>query len=247
VPYSRDFDADLLLFDNYIPFHTVLVERSLYQEVGPFDESLQFFEDWDLLIRMSRRTRFQHLGVVTCEYRHFRGAAHALGEVGDARADFLSTKARVLEKHRQLQTSDAAARAVVTLRREGVAAAQDAETRRARLHEMERAYHLRNGELESVREESERRRLALADHERDFERLFGEEARLRRGLEEQIEHLGRTYAEIERLNASIGSITADRDRAERTIAAMKASRAWRLHEWWQRVRGRGRRGSGAAS
>jgi chromosome segregation ATPase len=173
---------------------------------------------------------------VTCEYRHFRGAAHALGEVGEMRADFVSTKARVIEKHRSLQTSDAVARAVVTLRREGVAAAQEAEARRARLHEMERAYHLRNGELESVREESERRRLALEDHQRDFERLFSEEARLRRGVEEQLEHLGRTYAEIERLNSLIGEITADRDRAERTIAAMQASRAWRLHQWWQRLR-----------
>ncbi len=222
----------------------MLVERSLYQEVGPFDESLEFFEDWDLLIRLSRVTRFQHLAAVTCEYRHFRGAAHALGEVGEARADFVSTKARVLEKHRRLLTSDATARAVVTLRREGVAAAQDADAQRARLHEMERAYHLRNGELASVREENERRGLALAEHQVDLERLHREESTLRRGVDEQIEHLGRTYAEIDRLNALVaevsarldGELTAERDRSERAIAAMKATRAWRLHEWWQRIR-----------
>ncbi|HEX2465472.1 MAG TPA: PIG-L family deacetylase [Thermoanaerobaculia bacterium] len=247
LPYSRDFDPDLLLFDNYIPFHTVLVERSLYQEVGPFDETLEFFEDWDLLIRLSRLTRFQHLPAVTCEYRHFRGAAHALGELGEARVDFVTTKARVLEKHRGLHTSDAVARAVVTLRREGVAAAQEVEAQRARLHELERAFHLRNGELESVREESERRRSALVDHERDFERLHAEEATLRRGIDQQLEHLGRTYAEIERLNAMVAAITADRDRAEQTIEAMKATRAWRLAERWRRLRGPWGRGVGGAS
>ena len=28
LPYSRDFDPDLLLVDNYIPFHTLLIERA---------------------------------------------------------------------------------------------------------------------------------------------------------------------------------------------------------------------------
>jgi LmbE family N-acetylglucosaminyl deacetylase len=239
LPYSRDFDADLLLFDNYIPFHTVLVERSLYQEAGSFDESLAFFEDWDLLIRLSRLTRFHHLARVTCEYRHFRGAAHALGEVGEERLDFVATKGRVLDKHRHLQSPDALSRAIVTLRREGVEARQQADLARARLAEIERAYHLRNGELETVREESERRARALEEHERDFERLHAGEATLTRGIEEQLEHLGRTYAEIERLNGVIakmatesGETVAERDR---TIEAMKAGRAWRLHEWWQRM------------
>lgn len=35
LPYSRDFDSDLLLFDNYIPFNTLLIERDLLVETGP--------------------------------------------------------------------------------------------------------------------------------------------------------------------------------------------------------------------
>ena len=238
VPYSRDFDSDLLLVDNYIPFHTVLVERSLYAEVGPFDESLAFFEDWDLLIRLSRLARFQHLARVTCEYRHFRGAAHALGEASDGRPEFVSTKGRVLEKHRSLRSSDALARAVITLRREAVEAGIEADRLRARLAVAERDYHLKNGELASAREESDRRAAALEEHEREFRRLYELEAELRRGVDDQLEHLGRTYAEIERLNQVIAAIVAERDG---TIAAMRATRAWRLHEWWQRLV-RGRRG-----
>ena len=53
LPYSRDFDPDLLLFDNYIPFNTLLIERGLFDEVGAFDTSLPFFEDWDMLIRLA--------------------------------------------------------------------------------------------------------------------------------------------------------------------------------------------------
>ena len=102
-----------------------------------------------------------------------------------------------------------------------------------------------------MREESERRRLALVDHERDFERLHREEATLRQGIHEQGEHLGRTYAEIERLNALVVAITADREpqdhrddheameqtlRRGAAIEAMKTTRAWRLHEWWRRIR-----------
>ncbi len=76
LPYSRDFDPELLLLDNYIPFHTLIFEKTLLEEAGPLDESLAFFEDWDFLIRLAQRTRFQHLPRVTCEYRHFRGAGH---------------------------------------------------------------------------------------------------------------------------------------------------------------------------
>ena len=39
-------------------------------------------------------------------------------------------------------------------------------------------------------------------------------------VDEQTAHLGRTYAEIERLNG--------------LIRAMESTRAWRAHQWWQR-------------
>ena len=38
LPYSRDFDPELLLFDNYIPFHTLIFERATLLEAGPLDE-----------------------------------------------------------------------------------------------------------------------------------------------------------------------------------------------------------------
>jgi hypothetical protein len=122
VPYSRDFDPEFLLFDNYIPFNTVLIERTLLDEVGPLDAGLAIFEDWDLLIRLSDRAAFRHLARVTCEYRHFRGSLHhALGELPRERPDFLTAKARIIAKHRQRMTADITARVIDRLRAETVA------------------------------------------------------------------------------------------------------------------------------
>lgn len=231
LPYSRDFDPDLLVLDNYIPFNTLLIERALFAEAGAFDGSFPFFEDWDVLIRLAALTPFHHLPRVTCEYRHFRGAGHhVLGDRPRQRGDFLAMKARVLAKHAGRLRPDVLARAVDLLRGEAVEAAEaaaaarrdaDEATRRARHAEDDR--HRAHGELVSLRDEhrriadDERRlRAALDDNARQFERMFGEEAKLRAAVADQDDHLRRTYAEIERLNG--------------IIREMESTRAWRLHQ-----------------
>lgn len=246
LPYSRDFDPDVLLVDNYIPFNTLLIERGLFAEAGPFDPSLPFFEDWDYLIRLSALTPFHHLRRVTCEYRHFRaGGHHIFGESPRRRADFLSVKARVLAKHAGRLGPDALARAVDTLRAEAVneredrlAARREVAASRGELSELrttvdrlvheneaanrerfdlEERYHALNGELDSVRQENLRIRA-------DLQRLYDQEGKLRDNLNEQLVRLRQTYGEIERLNA--------------LIKQMEASRAWRVHSWVQETKGR---------
>ena len=258
LPYSRDFDPDLLLVDNYIPFNTLLVERRLLVEVGPPDETLPFFEDWDLLIRLAALAPFHHLRQVTCEYRHFRGPTHhVFGERPRERADFLAVKARVLAKHAGRLPPAALARAVDTLRgdlvaeREAVAAGRrqltaereataalqrnNRELAAERFH-FEDRFHAVNGEVQALRGDSaaarqEAQRLAddVAQREAamtrmsaEIQRLYDQEGTLRAAVGEQTDHLGRTYAEIERLN--------------RLIRDMEASRAWRLQQWLRRRR-----------
>ncbi len=252
LPYSRDFDPDLLLVDNYIPFNTVVIDRSLLAEVGPVDSGLEFFEDWDLLIRLARRTPFHHLRRVTCEYRHFRGGGHhVLGERPDARADFLAAKATVIGRYRKLLSPDRVARVVGRLRQEAVAASEAAAAHLAELHtqrhgraEWEERWHRLNGELHALRAEHER----LAGDHRELHRIHGEvaadrdritaaaaeqagrlaelgrvEERVRVSLAERDGQLGDAYREIERLNA--------------LIRTMEATRAWRLHRFLGRLRG----------
>ncbi len=153
LPYSRDFDSDLLLLDNYIPFHTVLVERELLSEVGELDESLPMFEDWDLLIRLSRRSAFHHLRTVTCEYRHFLGSGHhALG----ARTEDAGTagwKAKVIAKHASSVPADRLAGVVSRLRREAVARGEEV-SQVERALAAERASHREH--LARLREDVER-------------------------------------------------------------------------------------------
>jgi len=212
LPYSRDFDRDLLFFDNYIPFNTLLIERKLALEVGEFDPQLPFFEDWDFLLRLAARTDFHHLPKVTCEYRQFRGGGHhILGDSPRQRADFLERKAEVIARHAEGWGAETISRVVDRLRAETVAGHEEV----SRLVEELGGYYGLNGRLTSA--------------ERHCENLEVSERRSREEMREtvvvlrKVEELNlETFAEIERLNE--------------LVRAMESTRAWRLHQWWQRLK-----------
>jgi len=247
LPYSRDFDPELLLVDNYIPFNTLIIERTLFDEVGPFDPELEFFEDWEFLIRLAGATPFHHLSQVTAEYRHFRGTGHhILGEEPRRRGDFLRMKATIIERHQRRLDPAVIARIIDGLRTEAVesgeaasAARREAESHRLTTAKLTDDYHRLNGERETLRmersahiDEIERLGSELAKHQRIVDELksetcryLDEEAELRSRILEQDEHIGRLYAEIERLNA--------------LIEAMEGSTAWKLHRKVEKFRGRG--------
>ncbi len=243
LPYSRDFDPDLLLFDNYIPFNTLLIERRLFADAGPFDDELPFFEDWDLLIRLSRITPFHHLGQVTCEYRHFRGGGrHVFGERPvDSQSGFFVTKGHVIARHSKHHSPELIATVIGRLRAETVAKAEQSTAYRAELSALrdaygtlEDSYHRINGEREALRIERDRlaeeRDRLVADHrqhpehDRQALELYRERDQLRQEVAERDEHLRRTYAEIERLNE--------------LIEAMESTRAWRMHRTIEKLRGK---------
>lgn len=249
LPYSRDFDPDLLVLDNYIPFNTLLIERALFAEVAadrhtaagvPFDPELPFFEDWDFLVRLAALVPFHHHPRVTCEYRHFRGGGHhVLGESPRSRTDFLERKAQVLARHRDRLTPERLARTVDLLRAERVEAGEAAASAKREAatawKEADRA-NRRAGEMELAKALAEDRQHRLqgevealrAEHEilaADLRRLYDEEARLRAAVDDQTAHLGRTYDEIQRL--------------EGRIREMEGTRAWRLHRRLEGLRGGG--------
>ncbi|MXW02134.1 MAG: glycosyltransferase [Holophagales bacterium] len=227
LPYSRDFDRAILLLDNYIPFHTVLMTREALERAGSFDLELPIFEDWDLLIRLSRSSNFVHLARTTCEYRHFLdGAAdgpsggHALGGAASARPDFETLKAKVLSKHATDLGPEALARAVTRMRRQAVLAGEAA---RARIRERQRDLAERNAEIERLRARERELESSHAERGAEIERLQAREREL------ESSHVERG-AEIERLQIRERDLQAEVD-------AMKATRAWRLHERLQSLRG----------
>jgi glycosyltransferase involved in cell wall biosynthesis len=48
---------DPLLHGNFIPVETTLMRTALYRELGGCDEGLRYLEDYDLCLRVARRTR----------------------------------------------------------------------------------------------------------------------------------------------------------------------------------------------
>ena len=168
---------------------------------------------------------------MTCEYRHFRGAGHhVFGETPRRRADFLAMKAKVLAKHARELAPERLARggghpprraggrrasAAATARRELAAARAAPRRRRARAAPplARGRFHRLNGEAVALRTDGERLRA-------EAQRLYDAERELRAAVADQDAHLGRTYAEIERLNA--------------LVREMEGTRAWRLHRWLTR-------------
>jgi len=67
--YSFDFEKDNFLLANYIPLTCLLFRRDCFDAVGPFDESLLIYEDWEFLIRLSRKFPLRHVRTITGEYR----------------------------------------------------------------------------------------------------------------------------------------------------------------------------------
>lgn len=58
-----------LAVKNFVPFSTIMVRRELLIETGFFDELIRSSEDWDLLVRLSRRCEFFYLDLPLAYYR----------------------------------------------------------------------------------------------------------------------------------------------------------------------------------
>jgi len=69
-PYDvRPFDQRLLLTRDYILQPAAFWRRSLWEQVGPLDTSLNWGFDWDWFIRASRVTTFRFLEAELARYR----------------------------------------------------------------------------------------------------------------------------------------------------------------------------------
>ena len=52
--YETDFDANLLAFRNYIPIHSVLFSRNVYEQGCRFNPKLDLYEDWNFWVQVIR-------------------------------------------------------------------------------------------------------------------------------------------------------------------------------------------------
>lgn len=68
VRYAQPFNRILLYHSNYIPIQSIMFERTLYEQLGGFDENLDVLEDWDLWVRYSTLTDFVFYNEITSLY-----------------------------------------------------------------------------------------------------------------------------------------------------------------------------------
>lgn len=235
IAYSRDFDGDLLLYDNYIPFHTLVFSRDLALAAGPLREDLDVFEDWEFLIRLSRLTPFLHIRQATCEYRHLP-ATQTLGEDPRRKAAFVQGRRKVLDLTRAHRTPEVEERMFKALHDEGrrltgEKAVLDGEVRflRQQAEELHRDIQTLRRELGMVHEEARAfssERTVLQSRLTEMEGAARIRDRAMKDLEDAHRtlagHLESTYAEIHRLNGALSLIYA--------------SKTWKMHQWVQKFK-----------
>jgi LmbE family N-acetylglucosaminyl deacetylase len=66
---SHPFQRHQLRGRNYIPIHSALFHRSLYEEGCRFDETLDALEDWDFWLQLLVLTDFIHVDKITSRHR----------------------------------------------------------------------------------------------------------------------------------------------------------------------------------
>jgi hypothetical protein len=211
--FGGDFDPARFELVNHIPLPCVAIPRALALELGGFAPELDIYEDWDLLLRLVRRTPLVHIPRVTCEYRMIEGSGGITGANPPGSPGQLAALEGMWNRHGLLDDRGNLAAAVMSL-----VAARDraAEEARIRDEELLAARGEPGGleaELHRVRAEGER----LAASNEELKRQFAELETAKDGFR----------SEAERLSAVLEMITN--------------SRTWRLKEFLSSLLGRSRR------
>lgn len=74
---GRPFDFDALLHENFIYATGSAVRKSLWEQLGGYDERFEVLEDWEFLIRVAQAAPIAYLNRVAGESRKFTGVAGA--------------------------------------------------------------------------------------------------------------------------------------------------------------------------
>ncbi|HHV10254.1 MAG TPA: glycosyltransferase [Clostridiales bacterium] len=68
VKFAQQYNKLLLCYKNYLPIQSVIFHRSLFEQYGGFDESLDYMEDWDMWVRYSSVCDFFFVPQITSIY-----------------------------------------------------------------------------------------------------------------------------------------------------------------------------------
>ena len=222
--FDTEFDPRRLLYSNTVPLLCLMHRRSLLAEGGAFDEAFDLYEDWDFLIRLSRRTPFLRVRKPTALYRVRDDGTNATIASPWRSPISEEARARVLRKHWPQHTPETEIAFLNLLEDEsGAASLYRAELER---------------DLSDHREALSRARNRLADAEaalwleREAWEAEREAARTELG---QLEAARRSLrSELDGLALRTQHLSEERDRLDATVRQMTSSLVWRLFTpWWK--------------
>lgn len=228
ISYSMDFDPDILLYDNYIPLNTILFSRELFKSFGYFNENLDRFEDWELLIRFSRKTNFYHIKEITCEYRNF-SKEHTLGFEPLKDPDFQRKRMEILKITEDFRTLEVEERVVKKLKDENLEFIKNYQILKGEL------WYLK-GKYEEILRERERNLAELDLLIKENEILKGEKAGLLKNIKEMEDRIENLEKEIGESSEHINSTYAEIKRLNSILAQIYSSKIWKLHNFIQRIK-----------
>jgi LmbE family N-acetylglucosaminyl deacetylase len=201
--FGGDFDQSRFELVNHIPLPCVAIPRELALELGGFDPDLDMYEDWDLLLRLVKRSPLVYIPKVTCEYRMIEGSGEITGANPPGSPGQLAALEEIWQRHGLLEDGGKLASAVMSL-----VAARDRASEQARIRDEQlvEARGTKNGlgaELNRVRTEGER--LAIKNEE----------------LKQQLVEAEATRDEL----------SGEAERLAELLEKITNSRTWRLREF----------------
>ena len=104
--HKQEFDRMMLCHHNYIPIQCIMFSKTLFEQYGGFDETVDALEDWDMWVRYSTKTDFGFVKKTTSLYR-----VPAKQEINEQRQKALDDALVVMRKkhasyNQQLSVSD---------------------------------------------------------------------------------------------------------------------------------------------
>ena len=103
--YAWDYSRLQLARQNLFPVHAALFDAGLVRNRGcRFDETLEFFEDWDLWLQVAQHTDFVHHPRATAIYRNFLSQSGVMNAgTADAHQRCNADLARIQQRYGELR------------------------------------------------------------------------------------------------------------------------------------------------
>jgi chromosome segregation ATPase len=219
--------------------------RALFTGAGGFDETLEFSEDWDFLIRLSFETSFRHVRAVTCEYRVFEVQDGDPLHVSAGGPAFQKARREIYRRYANRRTEEGLARVLDRLRAQIAFASDRDGISQGELRYHRDAHRRLGGQLDRLEAEIEEAAAGTRRAE-ELEKQWRREAanlELERGrllAENEMVHERVTglFASNEEYARRMAGAHAEIQRLEGLLSQIYRSRTWKLHLFLEKVRGR---------